>query len=71
MRKSVKDLVIKFIEELPIGTRFYGHEVKSYVVRYMPEKEHCYVDSFLRTARRFCRESFKAINGSKSLYEKV
>lgn len=71
MKQSVKDLVVKFIRELPTGTRFYGHEVKSYVVRYMPEKANTYVDTFLRTARRACRESFKAINGSKSLYEKV
>ena len=69
--RSICQAVKMVIDDMPDGQEFSGKELKKLVVRILPEVRYAYEDTFLRSARKMCRDSFICIKRSKSLYRKV
>lgn len=68
---SICQAVKMVIDEMPEGHEFSGKELKKMVVKMLPGTRNKYEDTFLRSARKMCRDSFICIKRSKSLYKKV
>ena len=68
---SICQAVKKVIDDMPEGKEFSGKELKRLVVRIIPASRNKYEDTFLRSARLMCRESFICIKRSLSLYKKI
>ena len=68
---SICQAVKVVIDEMPEGKEFSGKELKKLVVKILPDTRNKYEDTFLRSARKMCRDSFICIKRSKSLYRKV
>ena len=68
---SICQAVKIVIDRMPVGTEFSGKDLKKMVVPMLPKSRHSYEDTFLRSARLMCRDSFVCIKRSKSLYKKV
>ena len=68
---SICQAVKVVIDRMPEGKEFSGKELKRLVVNILPDARFTYEDTFLRSARKMCRESFICIKRSKSLYRKV
>ena len=68
---SICQAVKVVIDEMPVGKEFSGIELKRLVVKILPDARFTYEDTFLRSARKMCRNSFICIKRSKSLYKKV
>ena len=68
---SICQAVKVVIDEMPIGREFSGKELKKLVVKMIPAARFKYEDTFLRSARKMCRDSFICVKRSKSLYKKV
>lgn len=69
--KSVSGAVMHVMDTMPLGTVFFGHEFHKMVVAIYPKCKKTYVDTILRVARRYRRDSFKCIAPNKSKYERV
>ncbi len=63
--------VIKVIGEMSKGERFYGKDLQKRVAVYYPKARTKYTETILRVARKYCRECYKCVNPSISLYVKV
>ena len=68
---SICQAVKVVIDEMPNGKEFSGKELKKLVVKILPNVRYSYEETFLRSARKMCRDSFICIKRSKSLYKKV
>ena len=68
---SISDAVKVVMDDYPVGHQFYGNEYKDDCVKLYPESKDCYVDTFLKMARRHRRDSYICIERNNSLYERV
>jgi hypothetical protein len=66
-RKAVK----KAVESYSIGERFYGYDLKDKVVDIYPKCTNCYVETFLREARKVARDKYICVDRTKGQYERV
>lgn len=69
--KTIKEVLIRVINDMPKGQRFYGWELQQMVAVHIPKAARCYVDTILRSAREYCRDKYRVIDSRKSLYERI
>ena len=69
--KTMKQAVVYVMQKMDIGERFHGNTFKETVAMYYPKARNCYVDTILRVARRYCRDMFKVVDRTRSLYERI
>ena len=69
--KTLKKAVIHVMNSMEIGRRFYGYDFQESVAMYYPKAKNCYVDTVLRAARKHCRDMFKVVDRTRSLYERI
>ena len=68
---SICQAVKIVIDKMPNGMEFSGKDLKKMVVQILPKVRYSYEETFLRSARKMCRDSFICIKRSKSMYKKV
>jgi hypothetical protein len=68
---TVRKAVLLAIMSYKEGERFHGTDLKKKVVKLLPRKRNCYVDTILRTAREVARDKYKCVNIHRSLYERI
>lgn len=68
---NISKLVRETIDAMPIGTKFYGWELRNLCVRGNPEIENAYVETFIKSMRMYRRASVVCISHSRSQYMKV
>lgn len=69
--KSIGQAVSFILDNMPVGTIFHGNELHEMVVNVYPKASKAYVDTVMRKARQYRRDSFKCINYQTSKYERV
>lgn len=62
--------VTKTIDEMPVGTKFYGNQLQNLVTARCPDAGTKYTDTIMRIARKYRRYSYRAIN-NRGEYERV
>ena len=68
---SIGQAVSFILDNMPVGTIFHGNELHEMVVNVYPKASKAYVDTVMRKARQYRRDSFKCINHQTSKYERV
>lgn len=68
---SICQAVKIVIDKMPNGMEFSGKDLKKMVVQILPKVRYSYEETFLRSARKMCRDSFICIKRSKSMYKKI
>jgi len=68
---SIAEAVRQAVDKLPVGTEFFGNELKREVVKLYPKARCCYVDTCLRKLRMYRRKQVRCKDITKSLYVKV
>lgn len=59
------------IKAMPEGEVFSGWELKKRCLKIRPELKNMYVETFLRSMRKVCKNSYICINRCKSQYQKI
>lgn len=68
---SLSKSVIKVISEMKSGEQFYGKDLQKRVSVYYPKAKKKYTETILRVARKYCRDEYKCLKASVSLYQRV
>lgn len=68
---SISQAVRHVLDNMPVGTIFYGNQLHEMVVELYPKGRNCYVDTVLKKARQYRRDKFKCLNPAKSKYKRV
>lgn len=62
--------VTKTIDEMPVGTKFYGNQLQHLVSARYPDAEKKYTDTIMRIARKYRRYSYRTVN-NRGEYERI
>lgn len=71
VKSTLAKSVVKVISEMKTGEQFYGKDLQKRVSEYYPKAKKKYTETILRVARKYCRDDYKCIKASVSLYQKV
>lgn len=70
-RITIASAVRKVIDDMPVGTEFSGYELRERVLKIIPQANHAYVETFLKSIRKYRRRQVVCINNNRSIYKKV
>lgn len=68
---SIAQAVRHVLDNMPVGTRFHGNELKDMVAEVYPKASSAYVDTVMRKARMYRRECFRCLSYTHSMYERI
>lgn len=69
---STTEAIKKVFNEMKVGDRFRGYELKNRVVELRPESANMYIDTILRQLRRLYHGKYRMVGSyHQSLYEKI